>query len=145
MSANDPFEINTNNDKKETITVNTESKIVVTLKGGKGYEAPWIVVHADTADDAKNQLKSAEMKELIEVTKDVSTAFNGGESAPAQQTRPLQQGQPSGSATTPTPPEGYVYKTGIGKNGRPWYAFMGANRSDNLDPIWLNADGTPRN
>ena len=40
--------------KKESKTVaeNTEGKIVVTLKGGKGYEAPWIVIHANDVEEA---------------------------------------------------------------------------------------------
>ena len=133
--------------KKETSVANTpdtQSKIVVTLKGGSGYEAPWIVVHADSADDALETLNDERMKALMEQTKKVGSFFGsgGGNSRPAANGRPAGATQPPAGA--PTPPEGYVYKTGMGKNGRPWYAFMGENRSDNLPVIWLNADGTRR-
>lgn len=154
--SNDPFatttdENNTTNQEGTTtvttpnIPNNTEAKIVVTLKGGAGYDAPWIVIHADTIPEAQAQVSDSALADLMKQTKKVAEFFVG----PKQQGgRPLQPGQPAGSVqpsgAQPTPPEGYVYKSGVGKNGKPWYAFMGANRSDNLDPIWLNADGSRR-
>lgn len=130
-------------DNKEKATVaEAQDKIVITLKGGAGYDAPWVVIHADDIAAAKQTLADEELKEVIDLAKKAGTYFAGGNpSAP--------KGKPAGATqapgNTPTPPEGYVYKSGMGKNGRPWYAFMGANRADNLDPIWLNADGTRRN
>lgn len=150
----DPFEnveitdedtATTETSKKEntSMTADSQNKIVVTLKGGAGYDAPWVVVHADDSAEALAILNDPSTKELLETTKKAGAHFAG-----TSQAKGGRQGQPSGSAQAPagapTPPAGYVYKSGMGKNGRMWYAFMGANRSDNLDPIWLNADGTPR-
>ena len=131
-------------DKKETVTVTEtqQDKIVITLKGGAGYDAPWVVIHADDIAAAKQTLADEELNEVIDLAKKAGTYFAGGNSSAAKG-KPTGATQAPGNA--PTPPEGYVYKTGMGKNGRPWYAFMGANRADNLDPIWLNADGTRRN
>lgn len=140
-------------EKKETTVANTpesQSKIVSTLKGGAGFEAPWIVVHSDSAQEALDTLNDPAMKELMEQVKKAGKYFSTGAAPASAPTR--GGGQPAGATQAPNniePPEGYVYKTGItksGKNaGKPWYAFMGANREDNLDPIWLNADGTRRN
>ena len=61
----------TSTKKKETATVaeNTEGKIVVTLKGGKGYEAPWIVIHANDVNEANEQLNDENLADLIKQTK----------------------------------------------------------------------------
>lgn len=143
--ATDPF-ANANTDstptteKKETTTVatqNTESnKIVVTLKGGSGYDAPWIVVHADDAQDALNTLNDESMKDLVSLTQKVGESFAGLKKGGAVS----QGGKPAAAAQAPNgqePPEGYVFKSGIGKTGKPWKAFMPIDRNSGLEVIWL--------
>lgn len=125
--------------KKETATVaeNTEGKIVVTLKGGKGYEAPWIVIHANDVQEANDHLNDENLAELIKQTKKVAEFFNGGANTQAAN---APKGQPQASTQAPNgqqPPEGYVFKSGVGKNGRAWKAFMPADRNSGLEPIWL--------
>lgn len=43
------------NEKAKVITVGAEGKVVVTLKGGSGYDEPWVVIHADDLQDALKQ------------------------------------------------------------------------------------------
>ena len=136
----------TTTDKKEnkSMAENTEGKVVVTLKGGKGYEAPWIVIHADSIEDANIQVNNSNLADLIEQTKKVSNFFNGGASTQATNG---PKGQPQGATQAPggaTPPEGYVFRSGVGKNGRPWQAFMPEDRNSNLEVIWLDKNGNPR-
>lgn len=143
--ATDPFANagtdSTTTTPKETTTVatpSTESKIVVTLKGGAGFNDPWIVVHAADAQDALATLNDESMKELVELTTKVGKKFSES-GAPARSAAPAG-GKPAGATQAPNgqePPEGYVFKSGIGKNGKPWKAFMPIDRNSGLDPIWL--------
>ncbi|MDK6577082.1 hypothetical protein QP281_24700, partial [Escherichia coli] len=63
--------------KKETknVAVDNEGKIVVTLKGGKGYEAPWIVIHANTIEEANAHLNDEKLAGLIKQTQKVAEFF----------------------------------------------------------------------
>lgn len=142
---------NTDTDsKKENTTVENinedQNKITVTLKGGAGYDAPWVVVHAANATDALETLNDEDLKTVLERAKKIGSFFAGG-SAGAQ--APANNGQPAGASQAPggqTPPEGYVFKSGVSKkNGRPWQAFMPIDRNSGLETIWLNADGSRRN
>lgn len=141
---------NTDTDsKKENTTVENinedQNKITVTLKGGAGYDAPWVVVHAANATDALETLNDEDLKTVLERAKKIGSFFAGG-SAGAQ--APANNGQPAGASQAPggqTPPEGYVFKSGVSKkNGRPWQAFMPIDRNSGLETIWLNADGSRR-
>lgn len=147
----DPF-ATTNNpttttpESKETTTVTNinnnsdQSKVVVTLKGGSGFDAPWVVVHADDAADALNTLSDPGMKDLIDKSQEVGQYFaSQGKPAPA---RGNSGGGKAPAAATQAPngqeaPAGYVFKSGIGKTGKPWSAFMPIDRNSGLDPIWL--------
>lgn len=134
---NDTEETTTNpSTKKETTTVTTQdsqAKIVTTLKGGSGYEAPWIVIHSDTADEALEVLQDEKLKELIDHTKKVASYFNGGSAKKSN-------GKPAGATQAPNgqePPEGYVFKSGVGKTGKVWKAFMPIDRNSGKEVIWL--------
>lgn len=54
---------------------------VVTLKAGAGYDAPWIVLHATSQQDAIDQLSSDVNEELMDLVarkaKEFSKAFGG--------------------------------------------------------------------
>lgn len=132
---------NTTPTQKESIvtnTIQTQAKIVATLKGGSGYDAPWIVVHADTPEEAAAALKDPAMKELLELTQNVGSKFVGmapAKAAPAQSTA-----APAAATAAPggqTPPEGYVFKSGMGKGGKMWKAFMPIDRNSGLPVQWL--------
>lgn len=140
--ADTATENNTNTQKENNTmakTEDTQNKIVATLKGGSGFDAPWVVVHADTPAEAKEILDDEQFKEFLDLVGSV-----GGYFAKTGPSKPAQGGN-NGAAPAPaqqapngqTPPPGYVFKSGIGKNGKPWKAFMAADRNSGLDPIWL--------
>lgn len=108
-------------------------KVVVTLKGGSGYDAPWIVIHATDTADALKQLEDEQLKTLVEKTAEVGKYFaaTGRPPAPAKTST-----QHTGGGINP--PAGYEYKTGVSKKtGRPWRAYMPIDRNAGLETIWL--------
>lgn len=122
--------------KVSTPTPETQSKIVTTLKGGAGFDAPWIVVHSDSVDEALGVLNDENLGELMDAAQKAAAKFNNGKPAPARG----NGGKPAGAAKAPNgqePPEGYVFKSGMGKNGKPWKAFMPIDRNSGLEVIWL--------
>lgn len=152
--ADNPFDaIETptdNTNKKENNTVsNNEGKIVTTLKAGSGYDAPWAVLHTDTHDEALEIMSSETFKDYLKAAAETASAFagmmpqktSGRGGAVSAQGKPQGATQPSNGAT---PPEGYVFRSGMGKNNRPWQAFMPIDRNSGLEPIWLDKDGNPK-
>lgn len=149
--ANDPFAVEektqpeakaeekkteTKKENKQVEQVN-EGKVVVTLKGGKGYEAPWIVIRADSIEDAHEQVSNEALAGLMKQTKKVAEFFNGGANTQAANG---PKGQPRAATQAPggqQPPEGYEFRSGVSKSGKPWKAFMPIDRKSGLDPIWL--------
>lgn len=83
----------------------SNGKVVVTLKGGKGYEAPWIVLHCDTVAEANGLLSDDGLKELIDRTTKAGQYFakQGGVAAPAPADAPAQAsgGSPYGAPQKP--------------------------------------------
>lgn len=132
----------TTSTKKETSSMTTENsqdKVVVTLKGGSGYDAPWIVIHADTVEQATDILNDEAAKELIDQTKKVAGYFSAGSGKQSSGGKQYK-GKPAGAAQAPngqTPPEGYVFKSGISQKGKPWKAFMPIEKNSGLEVIWL--------
>jgi hypothetical protein len=57
----------------------SDGKIVFTLKGGAGYDAPWIVISGDTVDEAVDHLKAATLA-FGEVTS-AAALFSGAQVA----------------------------------------------------------------
>lgn len=118
-------------------TVTDQSKLTLTFKGGAGYDAPWVVVHANNPSEANAIVLDEEFKTLLETVQRVGGAFGGMKpAAPAGQSN----GQPAGASQAPngeTPPPGYVFKSGMGKNGKPWKAFMPIDRNSGLEVQWL--------
>lgn len=117
-----------------------QSKLTLTFKGGAGYDAPWVVVHANNPAEANEIILDEDFKSLLENVQRVGGAF--GEMAPNKPAAPAKKsnGQPAGAAQAPngeTPPPGYMFKSGIGKNGKPWKAFMPIDRNSGLEVIWL--------
>ena len=134
-----PATITTQKEKPVTQD-NTNAKIVTTLKGGSGFDAPWIVIHADDTAEAVAVLRGDSIEELLKATKEVSDKFNGGQ-APAQQRQaPRTQGMPAGAneprPSDPPMPEGWTYKTGVNKNGKAYRAYF-PPRGSQESPQWL--------
>lgn len=123
-----------------TTTVTDQSKLTLTFKGGAGYDAPWVVVHANNPSEANAIILDLEFKELLETVQKIGGSF--GEMAPNKPAAPANRsnGQPAGATQAPngeTPPPGYVFKSGMGKNNKPWKAFMPIDRNSDLEVIWL--------
>lgn len=122
-----------------------DGKVVGTFKGGTGYDAPWIVIHANSLQDYHDQItgdNAALLAKAMEQTQKAGKHFaslGGGGSAPARQTQP---GQPQGSVeppagSPPCPGPGWVFKSGVGKsNGKPWKAWMPPQGS-NEKPVFF--------
>jgi hypothetical protein len=142
----------TQEDKPVTIAVTPQSdgKVVVTLKGGTGYDSPWIVIHAADVDDALAQLKDDALGELIQRTAQVGKYFAesgkpAGQAAPQQQQAPQgRPGQPQGSQQAPNGEERYCahgkrqFKSGVNKSGKPYKAFFcsSQDRNNQCAPEW---------
>jgi hypothetical protein len=112
----------------------SEGKLVVTLKGGTGFDAPWIVIHADDAADALSQFDNT-LASLMEKAQHAAKHF-GSLGSPSGGGRPAAAGQPAGSTEAPpwAPPkpfDDFVYKTGVSaKNGKVWHAWMPPQKGD---------------
>lgn len=122
----------------------SEGKVVVTLKGGRDFDAPWIVIHADDLQDAYDQTGNAELLGgLMDRVQGAARRFAGSAPAPAQgggqqqaPSRPAQREDrtPPGAQQPPdwfpeAPAPDWVYKTGV-KNGKAWHAWAPARKGD---------------
>ena len=82
---------------------------VVTLKAGAGYDAPWIVLHATSVDDAISQLNGDEFTELMDLAarkgKEFAKLFGGAQSfaKPAGNTGWSKPAQAASQASSDVP------------------------------------------
>ena len=83
--------------------------LTVTLKAGGGYDAPWLVFHANSVEEAVGALQHDQLDELMDLTarkgKELAKAFGG---LPAPSKAPASSGggwnkpkAPSGSSDAP--------------------------------------------
>lgn len=99
-----------------------EGKITVTLKGGRDFDAPWIVIHADDAEDALATLSEPSMRTLIERTREIARVFAGSTQPGPQRGNDGQKGRPAGATQppngeTPTCAHGQmIYRSGISRS-----------------------------
>ena len=115
----------------------SDSKIVLTFKEGAGFDASWTVVHADTVADGLAVLKDPEFKDLLDQAKKVAGYFRGGETAAATAApRAASPGSAPPAEAGDPPGPGWTYKSGVGKNGKVWKAWMPPRGSDE-QPVWL--------
>jgi hypothetical protein len=114
--VSDETDVNsTDTEKKAVRNVSAESKIVVTLKGGNGYDEPWVVIHADDLDDALAQTREREkLGDLMKAAQDASKAFRGFRpaetttvtaSAPQGGSQARSQGRPNSAGDGPLGPQ----------------------------------------
>jgi hypothetical protein len=112
--------------------------VTVTLKGGAGFDAPWIVIHAGDVTDAYEQLSgdnAAVLSKLMDRTRNAASHFVslGGATTSTPAVRPGQE-VPASVGEAPGPD--WTYKTGVGKNGKTWKAWM-PPRGSSESPVWL--------
>ncbi|AJD82468.1 hypothetical protein SHEEN_50 [Mycobacterium phage Sheen] len=131
----------------------SEGKVVLTLKGGAGFDDPWIVIHANDLQDANDQVSGenadllvdtmtklqAAAKKFVELgggKKSVSSGGNGGGGQRGRGNAPRQAQEPPADAP-PKPGEGWVYKSGTSARG-PWQAWMPPQHlKDTEKPVWF--------
>ncbi|CRY79830.1 hypothetical protein SAMN05421776_11732 [Nocardia farcinica] len=113
------------------VTTDGEGKVVVTLKGGTGFDAPWIVIHADSPADAAAQI-GQDLLDLMDKTHRAAAKFvelapnkpaQGGNQPAPRQAAPAGATQaPPGS---PECPPGWEFKTGFSqKTQKPWKGYF---------------------
>lgn len=119
------------NKKAKVVTVGSEGKIVSTFKGGRDYDAPWVVVHADSVTESLSVINDKDFAELLTRVQAAAQYFAG--QAPASPTAPAQnssqngsqartQGKPAAATEGPwgvqTCPHGTMtFRSGMGDNG----------------------------
>lgn len=121
-------------------------KIVLTLKGGAGFDDPWIVIHASSVKDADDALSDEALPGLMERTQKAAAYFRSQAPEKPKGT-PTTPSRPEASKDVPEwaqpVPEGYVYRSGM-KNGNVWHAHMPANKDSGLPVKWLNDPNAKR-
>jgi hypothetical protein len=124
---------------RPAVATAAEGKITVTLKGGSGFDSPWIVIHAADAADALSQFDGP-LAELMEKVQKAGTHFSGLKPASASGNAAPSRSAPQGATEAPAwaPPkpfDDFVYKTGVSaKNGKVWHAWMPPEKGDHRDP-----------
>ncbi|QHB38079.1 ribonucleoside reductase class II [Mycobacterium phage Noelle] len=125
-----------------------EGKVVLTFKGGSGFDAPWIVIHAEDLDDALAQVTNQgdTLGALMTRVQNAGQHFagmapaksgggNSGGGGGGRSNAPRGAQEPP-AGTPPAPGPDWTYKSGTGKNGKPWSAWMPPRGSDEK-PVWL--------
>lgn len=123
--------------------VNGDGKVVITLKGGTGYDEPWVVIHAESVEDALAHFDDHEkLTQLLDRTKKAAGYFHGlsgGGAAPAQSApaqTPAYQQPPADAPECPGP--GWEFKSGFSKkNNKTWKAWM-PPKGSNEPPVFFN-------
>jgi hypothetical protein len=114
--VSDETDVNsTDTEKKAVRNVSAESKIVVTIKGGRDFDEPWVVIHADDLDDAlKQTTEKTKLGDLMKAAQEASKAFRDFRPAEATTTAPAasqggtqtrSQGRPQSAGDGPLGPQ----------------------------------------
>lgn len=116
-------------------------KIVVTLKGGAGFEAPWIVIHASSIAEA-DSLLSGDMANLMTKVSNAAAHFSGGQAPAGGAPAAAPTSAPPAGAQAPERPADvpadFVYRTGVSKKtGKAWKAWMPPTKGDPRSAIWV--------
>lgn len=111
-----------------------DGKISITLKGGKGYDAPWIVVSGDTVSEVEQSMLELGESRLIELTNLGSKALVG---AVGESSAPQGEGgsQPLADRPAGVGPD-WTLREGTGKQGKPWKGWF-PPRGSTEKPVWV--------
>lgn len=141
--SNDPFadDYTPENDTTEETSVDTAAPVIntdsnevsVTLKGGRDFDAPWVVLRAADPASALAMLEEESLKELLKKAAHYGGVFAGlgGGSKPAAGGGNSGGGGRAtpGPTTHPTGRQEFCkhgemeYKTGVSKAGKPYKVF----------------------
>lgn len=67
----------TANDANVPAPVDADVKPVLTFKGGRDFDAAWVVLHCESTADALAATRDPQLKELLERTKKIGEQFSG--------------------------------------------------------------------
>lgn len=115
--------------------VSEREGVTITLKGGAGFDAPWIVIHASGLEDAYEQVSgdnAALLAKVMERTKAAAGHFTGKGAEAGVKPAPQQP-----PANAPECPPGWEFKSGVSKAGKPYKGFF-PPRGDDSKPIFFN-------
>lgn len=128
---------------KPAVAAPSDGKVVLTFKGGTGFDAPWIVIHAADLEDAHRQVseEAALLASLMERVGKAGAHFasngpaNTGRGGNTGGASSAPQGATEAPAWAPPKPHAdFVYKTGVSaKNGKTWHAWMPPEKGDSRD------------
>jgi hypothetical protein len=128
---------------RASVVPGNEGKVVITLKGGAGFDDPWIVIHATDLDDAHSQVtgeNAAVLAQVMDQAHRAATHFQKGKAPsgpqPQRQSNAPQAAQQPPAGTPPAPGDGWQYKSGVSKSGKSWSAWMPPQGS-NESPVWI--------
>lgn len=119
-----------------------EGKVVVTFKGGTGFDAPWIVIHATDVQDAYNQVTGegavllAKLMERTQVAAKHFASQSQAKPAAAAASGGNTSNAPQGAQQAPGGEKRYCehgemeFKSGVAKaSGKP-YSLFGCTERD---------------
>lgn len=109
----------------------SDGKVVLTFKGGRDFDAPWIVIHANGLQEAHDFVvgeNSALLATIMDKVKVASTYFAGKPAAPVGSPAPARQApqvatQAPGGETRFCEHGEMVFKSGVSKAGKPYKLF----------------------
>jgi hypothetical protein len=142
-----PWEVNDNetevkttvtDEKVKVVNVGSEGKIVSTFKGGRDYDAPWVVVHADNVTESLAIINDKEFAELLTRVQAAAQYFAGQAPVPSPQTaqntsqngsQGRTQGKPAGVTQGPWGEQSckhgvMAFKSGTSDDGSVWQGYF---------------------
>jgi hypothetical protein len=131
-----------------TVTVSEGGRADITLKGGAGFDVPWIPLGFGSIAEAHASLTNPEtqkqLAELFDVVAKANALFAAKVAAVAPSKpsggsggAPARPGQEAPAGTPEAPGPDWTYKTGVNsKTGKTWKAWMPPRGSD-AQPVWL--------
>jgi hypothetical protein len=159
--ASKPVRVVKTTKREPDMSENNDGKITVTLKGGAGFDAPWIVFYFDGVEDALDTLNgdAESVKALIDRTARISAVFtdtvggsrpaasanNGGRGGKSGngQDKPAYKKAPRRGGEAPVCDHGVAmdWKSGVSKAGKPYEGYFCAGTDDWDDqckPVFKN-------
>ncbi|AWY03866.1 hypothetical protein SEA_NEDARYA_49 [Gordonia phage Nedarya] len=134
---------------KDRPAASSDGKVVLTFKGGAGFEAPWVVIHADGLDEASSFVNedAGKLAELMTRVQKAAQHFAGQAPAkPAGGGGGSRGGAPQAAQEAPGGEERFcahgkmTFRSGVAKgSGKPYkmFACPERDRSQQCDPQWL--------
>lgn len=108
-----------------------EGKVTVTLKGGRDFDAPWVVIHGSDVSNALDQLSDVKLPSLLEKAWGAGKYFKMfGPATPTPAVPATPSGQPAAAAAgqggmVKTCPHGQMQpKSGVSATGKAWSGYF---------------------